>query len=361
MKSFLVLDKLQNDSDYERIGTAAFSMFHGRIGVAHGGGESAAHISSLIARGVAKIGGTAELFGCVNESRIPFLVYRYMLCAVFYVSGESLVSVYGVDGNQLSGDLKEQLQCRAESYEELLSDGGNVIEVNSDSSYFSALIAAAESLEDTGVCIVSRNADIKNILCSVINCAGGDITAKPKLFLSASGCCVSAADERGNVIKHSSLLDICNVCHLETGADLTVPFSASSTLEVIAASSGAKLKRSFDGGSEIWHNDGLFLAVELLKNMSRYGMGLCSMLERVKASAVVRKNLQCDMNIYDIADIIPCDEMVTDGKSIYARINGGQLLLTCSSMLGNYCMEAACADSETAADLAESIVQLLST
>lgn len=361
MKSFCVLNEQQDDSTYERVGSAACELFSGKIGVACDGGDAAFRVISLVASGVAKSGRRAVDFGCINESRIPFLLLNYRLSAVIFVSCGFFVRFYSVDSNQTESNIKELLSGLLSSDEVFLSDGGEVIDINSDLSYFSALLAAAESLEDTVSCIVSRNADIKGALCSVINRAGGDLASKPKLFLSASGLCVSAADEQGNILKHSNLLEICSVCHLETGADLTVPFYASPKLELIAASSGAKLKRSFDAGPEMWQNDGLFLAVELLKNMSRYGMGLCSMSKRVGTSAVVRKNLRCSMSVDALADIIPCEEMVTDGRSIYARIGGGQVLLTHSAVHGSYCMEASCADSETAAELSGKIANLLSS
>ncbi len=361
MKSFCVFHKLQDDSAYERIGAAAGVIFSGKIGVACDGGNNALRISSNIARGVSSVGGFAEVFGCVNESRIPFLVRKYRLSAVLFVSDRSLVSAYGGDGKFLDSLSEEKLLKLITSDEEFLLADGAAIDVNSDVSYFSALVNAAENLEDACACIVSQNADIRNMLASVINSAGGELASKPKLFLSESGFGVSAVDELGNILRHENLLDICNLCHLEAGEDLTVPFSASRLLDSVAASSGAKLKRSFASGDQPWQNDGLFLVVEILKNMSRYGMGLCSMSERVKTTDVVRKKLPCDMTVNVLADMIPCDEVVTDGKSIYARFDRGQVLLTRSDGQHSYCMEAFSADMETAAELADEVAQLLST
>lgn len=361
MKSFCVLNRLQDDSDYERIGAAVGTIFCGKIGITCDGGNTALRISSCISRGVSCVGGFAEVFGCVNESRIPFLVRKYRLSAVLFVSDRSFISAYGSDGKPLDGLSEEKLLKLITSDEKLLSAEGTAINVNSNASYFSALVNAAENLEDACVCIVSRNADIRNILTSAINSAGGEIASKPKLFLSESGFSVCAVDELGNILRHENLLDICNLCHLEAGKDLNVPFSASRFLDSVAASSGAKLKWSFSSGDQPWQNDGLFLAVEILKNMSMYGMGLCSMYERVKTTDVVRKKLPCDITVDVLVDMIPCDEVVTDGKSVYARFDKGQVLLTRSGSQHSYCMEAFSVNMETAAELADDVAQFLLT
>lgn len=361
MKSFCVFNKLTDNSAYERIGAAAAALFGGKIGIAYDGGNNASLIGSHIAHGVSSVGGFAEIFGCVNESVISFLVHKYRLSAALFVSGRSLVSVYGGDGKPLDSISEEKLSELIASDEIFSSACGTSVDVNCDASYFSALVSAAENLEDACACIVSQNADIRNMLISVINAAGGELASKPKFFLSDSGFCVSAVDERGNILRHENLVDICNLCHLEAGKDLTVPFSASRLLESVAASSGAKLKRSFDAGNQPWQNDGLFLTVEILKNMSLYGMGLCSMSERVKTTDVVRKKLPCDITVDVLVDMIPCDEVITDGRSIYARFDRGQVLLTRSDNQRSYCMEASSADMESAAELAADVAQLLLT
>ncbi len=356
MKSFCVLNGPINQRLYEKIGASAVFAFGDRIGVAFADVGQADIASSYLCDGIVSAGGVAENFGIMNESRIPFLIRNYSLSAAFFVGGESLVSVYAQDGRPLNVH-QEKLMAELIASDDMSSEQAGIrLDINSDYAYQKALVNAAQSLNGVSADVLCSDNNLRSLIRSVMNLSGADISPKPRFFISRSGFGISAHDESGKVLKRENLLDICCVCHLESGQTLTVPFSASSSLESVASAHGAVLKRSFEGGNEPWQTDGVFLAVEVLRNMAVYGSGLSTLSDKLSGSFTLRKSFSCNMSPDDVADMIPCNEIVTDGEgSIYARHNSGNILLTRCRNLKSYCMEVSAADSETASELASEI------
>ncbi len=362
MKSFCVLNGPLNRRLYEKIGSSAVHAFGDKIGVAFADVAQADTASSYLCDGILSAGGTAENFGIANESRVPFLIRNYSLSAAFFVGGESLVSVYSDSGRPLDAH-QEKLMAELIASEDLPSeDSGKLLNVNSDYAYKKALVAEAQCLNGASADVLCSDADLRSLIRSVMSITGADMSRKPRFFISRSGFGVSACDESGRVHCREKLLDICCACNLKAGKSLTVPFTASPSLESVSESGGAVLKRSFEGGDAPWQTDGAFLALEVLRNMAVYGSGLSTLSGILSDSFTVRKNFSCGMSPDDVADIIPCNEIMTDGiGKIYARHNSGNILLTRCRNLKSYCMEVSAADSETASELALEIGEALLT
>lgn len=362
MKSFCVLNGPLNRRLYEKIGASAVCAFGEKIGVAYSDAAQADAASSYLCDGIVLAGGTAENFGTANESRIPFLIENYSLSAAFFVGGESLISVYSQAGRPLDAH-QEKMMAELIASDDILSvETGTLLNINSDYSYHKALVKAAQSLEGASADVLCSDSVLRNLIRSAMSLTGADVSAKPRFFISRSGFGVSACDESGRVHCREKLLDICCACNLKEGRSLTVPFSASPFLESFAESGGAVLRRSFEGGDAPWQTDGTFLVLEVLRNMALYGSGLSTLSSMLSDSFTVRKNFSCDMKPDDVADMIPCSEILTDGiGKIYARHNSGSILLTRCRNLKNYCMEISSADSETASQLALEIGEALLT
>ena len=360
MKSFCVLNGTLNQRLYEKIGASAVCAFGGRIGVAFADNAQADRAADYLCDVIVSAGGIAENFGTVNESRIPFVVKNYSLSAAFFVGGESLVSVYAQDGRPLSFH-QEKLMSELIASDDVPSEqGGVLLNVNSDYAYKKSLLNAAQSLSGVSADVFCSDSKLRSLIRSVMNLSGADLSPKPRFFISRSGFGISSRDESGKVINREKLLDICCACRLKAGETLSVPFSASAALEAIAAAHGAVLKRSFDGADAPWQTDGVFLAVEVLRNMAVYGCGLSALADMLSESFTVRKNFSCSMSPEDVADMIPCNEILTDGaSSVYVRHNSGNVLLTRCRNLKSYCMEVSAADSETASELASEISAVL--
>ncbi len=362
MKSFCVLNKPINQRLYEKIGASAVCSFGNRIGVVSSGEGKSYAAASYLCNGIVLAGGTAEDFGAVNESRIAFLVRNYSLSAAFCVDGDSLVSVYADSGRPLTVIEEQMMAEHIASDDEPMGQEGVRLKINSEYAYKKALVNEAVSLEGASADIFCADGSIRNLIYSVMNLSGADFSSKPRIFISRSGFGISARDESGRVLNREKLLDICFACRLMNGEMQEVPFSASSSLETVAAAHGGEVKRSFVGGDALWQADGVFLAVELLRNMSVHGMGLSSLADLLSESFVVRRNFSCSLPAEDVADMIPCNEIITDGThSVYVRHDKGNVLLTRCRNLKSYCMEVSAADSESASELAADIGAVLST
>ena len=360
MKSFCVLNGPLNRRLYEKIGASAVCAFGDKIGVAFADVAQAETASSYLCDGIASAGGTAENFSIANESRILFLIKNYSLSAAFFVGGESLVSVYSQYGRPLDAHQEKMMAELIASDDIPSEESGNQLDINSYYAYRKALVSAAQSLNGVNADVFCSDSNLRSLIRSVMSLAGADMSAKPRFYISRSGFGVSACDESGRVHCRDKLLDICCACNLKEGRSLTVPFSASPFLESVAESGGAVLKRSFDGGDAPWQTDGVFLVLEVLRNMAVYGSGLSTLSAVLSDSFTVRKNFSCNMNPDDVADMIPCNEILTDGiGKIYARHNSGNILLTRCRNLKNYCLEVSSADSETASELALEISAVL--
>ncbi len=362
MKSFCVYNRPLNQRLYEKIGASAVYAFGERIGVVSSTAEKSAAAATYLCNGIAAAGGTAEFFGNVNESRIPFLARNYSLSAAFCVDSDSLVSIYANGGRPLTA-LEEQKMAEYIARDDMpIGQEGVCLEINSDYAYKKALVIAAQSLEGASADVFCVDRSLRNMVYSVMNLSGADFSSKPRLFISRSGFGISARDESGKVHNREKLLDICCACRLKAGETQEVSFSASSALEAVAAAYGGEVKRSFDAGGELWKSDGVFLAVELLRNMSVYGTGLSTLSEILSDSFVVRRNIFCSLSADEVADLIPCNEIITDGTGhVYVRHDKGNILLTRSGNLKSYCVEVCASDGETAAELVSDIGAVLST
>jgi len=362
MKSFCVLNKPLNKKTGEVLGAAAVGALGNKIGFVHDGSDRSAAALSYLAKGVKSAGASAVVFGCMNESSVPFLTEQFLLSGTFFVGGAKLVSVYNSSGKPLSLREEEYISSLVFSAGSEKRHGGEIIEINPSDSYLRALVTASKSLEDISVGIESRNKSIKNTLLSVLNLLGGYTGAKPRFYISESGACVSACDETGKVITNDNLLNICYVCAIKKKLEICVPFSAPRFLEELAEKHGVKLERSFCGGNELWQNDGLFLVAELLNNMAEQGAGLSALYGLLPIVSHKRKNIVIDDELSKFADSVPCDELICDESGeVFMRMNQGEILFTPYRNSRKVCMEVFAANSEIADEIAADVCKLLST
>ena len=363
MKSFCVLNKPLRSEMSRAIG-AASAVFGEKTGVAYGEGECARLIACELMQGIKSVGCTAMDFGVVNESRVAFLVRNYALSSILFVNNEGFVSVYNSAGKPLAGneekDMAHSISYIGSSESNQLFDES--VCVNSDTAYLKALVNSAGDLEDISADIVCKNTDIKSMLVSVVSLCSGSFSKKPRFYVSFSGAFVCALDERSRMLTYETLYGICCALKIMEKCELTVPFSAPRSLDLLADTYGVRLNRCFDGGDLLWQNDSLFLVTELLGGMAKQGMCLASAYDMLGQQSFIRRNIGSDKCVNEIADIIKCDSLVTNGYGgVYARFERGEVLLTPCRNAGKYCMEISASDSETAKELAVTLEEMLST
>ncbi len=355
MKSFCVLNQTLSENTGKIIGSAVCAAMGKKIGIVHNSDECSIFTSSYLADGVVNSGGTALMFGCCNESRVAFLVHRYALSACFYVSGDDYITVCGADGKPVSAE-DERIISELTSSELSFEDGGSIVEISSDSAYFSSLAEVCGNLEDICADIRCKNAELSATVRRAFAAAGGSFSSKPCFYISSSGSCVSVLDECGNILTHENLLNICCAHSLMGGKPIEVSFTAPRCLEEIAEQNSACLKRSFKGGSELWQNDGVFLVAQILSVMAEKGEGLVTLASALHDYASFRRSVSSTLPIDKLADLIECRELITDGESgIYARTHLGDVLFTPCRGNGMYCMEVIAHDRATACELADEL------
>lgn len=354
MKSFCVLNQALNENTGKIIGAAVCTAMGKKIGILHSGDESADASSAFLACGVSDAGGTALLFGCCNESRVAFLTVRYALSACFYVS-DDYVSVYGADGKPVGSD-KETVISQLASSDLSCQEKGDCVRVNSDLSYFSSLVECCGNLEDVSADIKCRNRYLSSTLKQVFAVSGGSNSKKPCFYLSESGNCVSACDERGKVLTQDNLLNICCACNLMDSKPVTVSMNSPRCLDELAEQKSVTLSRSFVGGNELWQNDGAFLVAAVLRLMSEKGEGLSTLSAVIPESVSLKKSFVCSLPPDAVANLIDCAELITDvRRGIYARLENGDVLITPCRNNGVYCMEVTATDSRSACEIAQEL------
>ncbi len=355
MKSFCVLNQSLSENTGKIIGSAVCAAIGKKVGIIYSADERAKLTASFLADGISDFGGTAVMFGCCNESRVAFLVHRYALSACFYVSSDAYISVYGDDGKPV-GSEEEKLISDLASSDLLCEDGGSCVEVSSDSAYFSSLVEVCGNLEDICADICCENPELSAVVRRAFAVSGGSLSSKPRFFISQSGFCVSACDERGDVLTHENLLNICCAHSLMSGQPVEVGFTAPRCLEKIAESNSAYLTRSFKGGSELWQNDGVFLVTQILSLMAQKGEGLSTLASVLPDYASSRRTVSSALSADGIADLIECRELITDSeRGVYARMKKGDVLITPCRSNGTYCMEIIAQNRAVACELADEL------
>lgn len=355
MKSFCVLNQALNENAGKLVGSAVCAAMGKKIGIIHSADEQAGVTAGFLAAGISDSGGTAVMFGCCNESRVAFLTRRYALSACFYVSGEAYISLYGADGKPV-GSEEEKLISELVTSDLMCEEVGSIVEVSSDLAYFSSLVEACGNLEDICADISCNNQSLSALIRRAFAVAGGTLFSKPRFFISRSGTCVSAFDERGGVHTHENLLSICCAHSLMSGQSVESGFTAPRCLDKIAESNSACLIRSFNGGSELWQNDGTFLVARILYLMAEKGQGLATLASVLPDYASSRRVVSSAFSSDDIADLIECNELITDReRRIYARMHDGEVLITPCRTNGTYCMEIIAQSRTAACELADEL------
>ncbi len=352
MKSFCVLNSPLNAAAGESMGKAANAVLGRKIGILC---EKKSGSAGYLAKGVKKGGGCAVVFNSCFESQLFFASRHYAFDGLFFVSGgkNCLVCVYGPDGSIISSLQEDEMAKLALSGDLPEEKGGNIIEASLCDAYYKNLLDFSQSFENIRVNIRSAAPDTAAPLKRALLALGGGIGGKICFSLSKSGLVLSAVDENGKVYSHSQLLDACTACEIENGNAQHTTFFAASYLDELAKSKDVKLVRSFAGGNAIWQKDATFLAARLMHYLSLYGCGLAAICEKLPQQSVSRKSFSSELNLSDIADIIECEEVITDCKSgVFARAEQGSLLVTPCSHAGKYCLEVQAANSETANELA---------
>ena len=350
MKSFCVLNSRLSAAAGESIGKAAVKVLGRKIGIfSH---EKNSCINSL-AKGIKKAGGCAVVFEGCFEAQLCFAAGHFALDGMFFVGSNNLVSVYNSNASAVTAMQEDELSLLAARNSLPDEKGGEIISATLADAYYKCLADFSESFENICVNIKSSDCAVAAVLKRALYTLGGGSGGKISFSLSASGLVLSAVDETSRVHSHSVLYDACAACEAENGKDIEVPFFSSAQLEKLAGKSGAKITRSFAGGNELWQRDAVFLAARLMHYMALYGCGLAALCNKLPAASVSRKSFSSSYTLSDIADIIECEEVVTDINSgVFARAKQGNMLVTACSRAGKYCLEVQAADAETAQELA---------
>ncbi len=344
MKSFCVLNSVISSTAAESLGKAAVQVFGEKIAVL-----SNCAVGHSIAQGVKNAGGCALLFDACFESQIYFAAKHFSPDAIFFAEEKEKCSVTVYDSSALpvSPLLEEKISMAAIKSGEV-SGNGDVIDVDLSGVYYKELLGCAKSFEDINAAIISKNGSVKKLLSRAVLALGGTNYGKTKLCISPSGLVLSAVDENGKVHTHGELMAVCCACALENNEKISVPFTAAERIV-----SAAPLKLSFERGEELWQNDAVFLAAKLMGYMSSDGCGLAALCQKLIPQAVIRKSFSSQMNISDIADLLECDELITDNENAaFIKNPRGSIYITKNSRADRFCVEACAASAEIAQELA---------
>lgn len=347
MKSFCVLNSVLSEAAAESLGKAATQALGQKIAVLS---NDAAGIN--IAQGIKKAGGCALLFNNCFESQVYFAVKHFSPQAVFFSQGDekSSVAIYDSSALPVSSALEEKISLAALQSGQISGDG-EVIEADLSGVYYKELLGCGESFENVNVSVVSRNSSVKAMLTRAVFALGGLNSGKVKFCISPSGLVLSAVDENGKVHTHDELISVCCRCALEAQERIDVPFTV-----VQSVGNSGLMKAGFQQGNELWQRDAVFLAAKLLHYMSFYGCGLCTLCQKIEPQFVSRKSFSGSLSIPDIADLLDCDELITDDEnSAFLKNAKGSIYITKNSRANKFCVEARAASAETAKELAVAV------
>lgn len=361
MKSFCVLNSAVTPAVAQNIGSAVAEVLGGKLGVLYCGSDASFTTALNIAKGIKKQGGCALLLSDAFESQTAFACEHYSLDGAFFVKGEGKCSISVCVSNAAALSSVQEEEISALAAKDKLSGhrGGSLLSSDLNSVYYKKLLETAESLECVAVSIKSANLHIKNQCTRTLLALGGESKGRVTFFISPSGLCLSALDEYGKIRTRDELLSVLYALKItREKAPVEVSFSLSEALDALAKENGVEIRRSFTGGNEIFTKDCVFLTVMILKYMSELGCGLNELCSVLPETAVSRKSFSSSADILRIADKIECENIVTDGNSVFAKIQGSNVLLTPGSTRGRYCLEVQSADSETAREIALNLTDI---
>ncbi len=361
MKSFCVLNSAVSPAVAQNIGSAVAGVLGGKLGVLYCKSDSSFVIAQNIAKGIKKQGGCALLSSDAFEAQTAFACEHFSLDGVIFVNGEDKcsISVYGCNADALTSTQEEEISSLVAKDKQSGHRGGGSFITDLNSVYYRHLLETAESLEGVGVSIKSDNLNIKNQCTRTLLALGGEIKGRVTFFISQSGLCLSALDENGRIRTQDELLSV--LYFLKITRDKTpveVSFSLSGALDALAKENGVEIRRSFTGGNELFTKDCVFLTVTILKYMSALGCGLNELCSALPVTAVSRKSFSSSADILKFADEIECENIVTDGNSVFAKMQGSTVLVTPGGTRGRYCLEVQSADSETAREIALNLTDI---
>ncbi len=361
MKSFCVLNSAVTAAVAQNIGAAVAQVLGGKLGVLYCGSDASFATAQNIAKGIKKQGGCALLAGDAFEAQTAFACEHYSLDGALFINGENKcsISVFGRDARNLSS--AEETEISALAAKDKLSGhrGGVIVRTDLNSVYYKQLLETAENLEGIAASIKSENLLVKTQCARVLLALGGENKGRATFFLSPSGLCISAADEYGRIRTRDELLSVIYAIKItQEKTPVELSFSLSESLDGLAKENGIEIRRSFSGGKELFVKDSVFLAVMIMKYMSLNGCGLGELCKILPETAVSRKSFTTSADILKISDEIECEQLVTDGNSVFAKIQGSNVLVTPNGTRGRYCLEVQAADSETAREIALNLTDI---
>lgn len=361
MKSFCVLNSAVTPAVAQNIGAAVAEVLGGKLGVLYCGSEASVITAHNIAKGIKKQGGCAVLSSDAFEAQTAFACRHYSLDGAFFVNGENKcsISVYGGNAANLTCTQEDEISALVAKDKLGGHRGGTAIHTDLNSVYYKHLLEAAQSFEGIAVSIKSENLLIKNQLVRALLALGGESKGRVTFFISPSGFCLSAVDEYGRIHTRDELISVLYALKItREKLALELSFSLSECLDALAKESGVEIRRSFTGGNELFTKDSVFLASGILKNMSQIGCGLSELCSVLPETTVSRKTFTSSQDILKIADEMECEQLVTDGNSVFAKVRGSNVLVTPNGTRGRYCLEVQAADSETARELALNLTDI---
>lgn len=361
MKSFCVLNSAVTPAVAQNIGFAVAEVLGGKLGVLYCGSDASCVTAQNIAKGIKRQGGCALIAPEAFEAQTAFACDHYSLDGAFFVNGDSKcnISVFGCDGVNLTAIQEEEISVLASKDKLNGHAGGTILQTDLNLVYYKSLLETAESLENVTVSIKSENILLKSQCIRALLALGGENKGKATFFISPSGLCLSAVDEYGKIRTQDELLSVLYALKItREKTPVEVSFSLSDGLEALAKENGVEIRRSFTGGNELFTKDSVVLLLCIMKYMSQIGCGLNELCSILPATAVCRKSFSSTAEISNIADKIICDNLVTDGNSVFAKVHGSNVLVTRSGTLGRYCLEVRASDNETADEIALNLTEL---
>lgn len=361
MKSFCVLNSAVTPAVAKNIGSAVAEVLGGKLGVLYCGSDASCITAQNIAKGIKKQGGCALVAPEAFEAQTAFACEHYSLDGAFFVNGDGKcsISVYGSNAANLTSAQEEDISALAAKDKLSGHRGGMVIHTDLNSVYYKCLLETAQSFEGVAVTIKSENLLIKNQLVRALLALGGESKGRVAFFISPSGFCLSAVDEYGRIHTRDELISVLYALKItREKLSVDVSFSLSEALDALAKENRVEIRRNFAGGNELFTKDSVFLTVTILNYMSQIGCGLNELCSILPETAVSRKSFASSADILNIADKIECENLVTDGNSVFAKVRGSNVLVTPNGTRGRYCLEVQAADSETAREIALNLTDI---
>lgn len=340
------------------------------VGVGNDGSETAAALESAVLSGIAAAGAEGWRFGagvapkfryCLSQGGCDFGVYLRLqndhvsLC----LSQDGGLPMTRVNERKLEGFLNRGEYKRAVS-----SEFGREVDFSGMGKLYEAhLVRKGGSLEGLSVRLKPPLSPSGRLLRRVLERLGVDVSSGPFFGLSADGTRLSVFDETTGFVPHERLIALVCAARFGRGEDVSVPNTLLAAVDELAERYRHRVYRYATcpcdrsdeqartlAVAEPFVEDGLLLAVEVLRYLKESGQALAEALKAIPTFSTAVRRVEINEKISDIFERIGAVPSGI-GEGVRLRDKRGELLLRPAKSGRGIFIYAESRDSETAEEL----------